>query len=100
MDGQTAEYRYELGQVYPVEGYARKAIEAFKEAKMLTPTRPEILLALGNAYLLDEHYPEAVRELQELLESAPDYEIAWAQPEKALRAEGPVAQASQISTNR
>lgn len=100
IDGQTAEYQFDLGQVYLVEGYARNAIEAFKRAKALEPDRPEILLALGNAYLADEHYSDAVREYQELLEKAPDQEIARGQLAKALRAEGRAVQSSQVSSNQ
>lgn len=97
MDGQSAEYEFDLGQVYLVEGYTRKAIEAFKRAKMLEPGRPEILLALGNAYLADEQYSEAVREYRELLETAPDNEVARLQLTKAMRAEGPREAAAQVS---
>jgi tetratricopeptide (TPR) repeat protein len=84
--------------VYFVEGDARKAIETFQRAKELEPPgRPEILLALGNAYLAEEHYPEAVREYQVLLENAPENEEARVQLAKALRAEGHREFANQVS---
>lgn len=46
------------------------------------------MLALGDAYLVGEQYPAAIRKYREVLEGAPDLEIARTQLAKALRADG------------
>jgi uncharacterized protein HemY len=61
---------------------------AAKHAKELAPDNTGILLALGNAYVAEEHYSSAIKEYRELLETQPDLEIARAHLAKALRADG------------
>jgi tetratricopeptide (TPR) repeat protein len=56
------------------------------------------LLALGNAYLAAEKYPEAIKQYQELLEHEPEMEAARPQLAKALRLEGRTAEADQGHT--
>lgn len=94
--GNKPEYSCELAQLYLVEGYAKKAVEILQQAKELNPDRPDVLLALGNAYLADEKYAAAVREFKEVLEAEPDLEIARAQLAKALRAEGRALEAERL----
>jgi tetratricopeptide (TPR) repeat protein len=53
----------------------------------LEPERLEILRALGNAYLAEEHFADAIKQYPELLEKAPQLEIVRSQMTKALRAE-------------
>lgn len=88
MDGSAAEYPCELAQLYLAEGYTRKAIETLQKANERDPDRVEIMLALGDAYLIGEQYSAAIREYREVLEEAPDLEIARTQLAKALRADG------------
>ena len=45
IDGRTAEYQFDLGQVYLVEGYARKAIEAVHEYQKLLEKAPDAGIA-------------------------------------------------------
>ena len=71
-----------------MQGYARKAVETLQRAKEKTPERVDLWLALGTAYLADERYAAAAREFRDVLETAPDSEIAKAQLVKALRADG------------
>ncbi|MGB2632919.1 MAG: hypothetical protein WAM58_03180 [Candidatus Acidiferrum sp.] len=52
LDGGEAEYFCDIAQLYQTEGYTDKAIEKWKKAKELAPNRAEILLALGNTYLM------------------------------------------------
>ena len=92
LDGGQSEYYAELAQIYEAEGHLPEAIENWKKAKEIEP-RPEILLALGNAYLAGEQYGAAVREYQELLQAAPEMEIVREQLAKAFRAEGREAEA-------
>ena len=92
LDPADADHYGELAQIYAAEGQWHEAIENWKKAKELQP-RPEILLALGNAYLANEQYGAAVREYQELLQAAPETDGAWEQLAKALRADGREAEA-------
>lgn len=99
LDGEEAEYYAELAQIYQAEEHWHDAIENWKKAKELKP-RPEVLLALGNAYLANEQYSAAVREYQELLQLAPEVEGARQQLAKALRAEGREAEARGVEEQR
>jgi tetratricopeptide (TPR) repeat protein len=74
LDGGEAEYFCDMAQLYQTEGYTDKAIEKWKKSNELAPNRVEILLALGNTYLMAQRYPEAVREYRELLELRPEME--------------------------
>jgi tetratricopeptide (TPR) repeat protein len=87
LDSGQAEYYAELAQIYEAEGHLPEAIENWKKAKQIEP-RPEILLALGDAYLAGEQYGAAVREYGELLQVAPEMESVRKQLAKAFRAEG------------
>jgi len=87
LDSGQAEYYAELAQIYETEGHLPEAIENWKKAKQIEP-RPEILLALGDAYLAGEQYGAAVREYRELLQVAPEMESVRKQLAKAFRAEG------------
>ena len=55
-----------------------------------------MLLALGNAYLADKQYSAAIREFREVLDAAPDMEIARDRLAKALRAAGRSQEAEQV----
>jgi tetratricopeptide (TPR) repeat protein len=96
LDGKNFEYYRELAQVYWREGDAKRAIEMLQHAKELAPERLEILLALGDAYLRIEKYDLAIGEYREVLEMAPDAEPVKVRLAKALRAEGRMAEASQV----
>jgi tetratricopeptide (TPR) repeat protein len=99
LDGEEAEYYPELAQIYQAEEHSRDAIENWKKAKELE-ARPEILLALGDAYLANEQHSAAVREYQELLQLAPEIEGVREQLAKALRAEGREAEARGVEERR
>lgn len=94
--GNAPEYSCELAQLYLAAGYLGKAIETLRRAKEQNPNRVDVLLALGNAYLADKQYSAAIREFREVLEGAPDLEIAREQLAKTLRAAGRSAEAEQV----
>ena len=96
LDSRNAEFYADLAALYQAEGYNRQSIENWRKAKELEPDRTEIALALGNAYLLDEQYPEAEREYRELLLHDPDMENAKGQLARVLRVEGRGQEAEQI----
>ena len=94
--GDAPEYSCELAQLYLAEGYPRKAIETLQEAKQINPDRLDILMTLGDAYLVGEQYPAAIRQYKDVLEVAPELEIARVRLAKALRADGREAEAAQL----
>jgi tetratricopeptide (TPR) repeat protein len=96
-DERNVEYYGELAQVYLTEGDAGRAIEVLKKAKELAPDRLEILMALGNAYLVAKRYDSAVEEYRELLDQAPDAEAARAQLIQALLAQGHKSEAERVA---
>jgi tetratricopeptide (TPR) repeat protein len=96
VDRKEPRHHFQLAQLYLAEGYNRQAISELKLAKELAPNRPEVLLALGNAYLAQERYEAAAKEFQELLERQPELEVAREQLAKTLRAEGRLQEAEAV----
>jgi len=96
LDNKNPLYHLQFAELYLAEGYNRQAIAELKAAKELAPNRPEVLLALGNAYLAQERYEAAAKEFRELLEQEPDLEVAREQLAKTLRAEGRFQDAEQV----
>ena len=82
--------------MYLAEGYARKAVETLRRAKNENADDVRVMLALGNAYIADEPYGAAVKKFREVLDEAPELEIAHVQLAKALRADGRVDEAEQV----
>jgi tetratricopeptide (TPR) repeat protein len=99
LNSGQAEYYAELAQIYGAEERWHDAIENLQKAKELEP-RPEILLALGNAYAANKQYGAAVREYQELLHMAPETEGVKEQLVKVLRVEGREAEAREVEEQR
>jgi len=96
LEPKNPQHHFQLAMVYLGEGYNRQAVSELKFAKAIAQDSPEILLALGNAYLAEERYGAAEKEFRELLDRAPDLEIAREQLAKALRAEGRTQEAVQL----
>jgi tetratricopeptide (TPR) repeat protein len=96
---EAGEYYAELAQIYEAEEHWHDAIENWKKAKELEP-RPEILLALGQAYAANKEYGAAVREYQELLQMAPEMEGVKELLVKVLRVEGREAEAREVEEQR
>ena len=98
VDGKDFRFHLQFARLYLAEGYNRQAIGELKAAKELAPNRPEVLFALGSAYLAQERYEAAAKEFRELLGLQPDLEAAREQLAKVLRAEGRFQDAEQVLT--
>jgi len=100
VDGKDFRYHLQFAQLYLAEGFNRQATAELKAAKELAPGRPDVLYALGSAYLAQERYEAAAKEFRELLDLRPDLEVAREQLAKVLRAEGRPQDAEQVLNER
>lgn len=94
--GDAPQYSCELAQLYLAEGDARKAIATLQQAKQKNAERLDVLLALGNAYLVDKQFAAAIREFRAALAETPDSESARQQLAEALRASGREEEAARV----
>ncbi len=69
-DRERADATYRLGEAYRKSGEVDAAIQALKDATDMDPGAEEPLVALAQAYLDKENYPEAVRTKTEHLDIA------------------------------
>lgn len=61
-----------LGFYYNVMGEIKKAVQTLEEAEKLDPLSPVVLHALGNMYVFDERYDDAIAQADKLLKTDPN----------------------------
>jgi predicted TPR repeat methyltransferase len=64
--------RVALGRALVADGQVERGVEILHEASLIAPNVPEILLALGEAFLVSNNLPGAIGEFQRVARLAPD----------------------------
>lgn len=80
--GATEAYRL-LAFYHIIVGRKQQAVNVMEEAAKIDPLSPSILHALGNTYVFNERYAEAIQQADKVLEMHPEMRIcielkAWA----------------------
>jgi len=65
-----------LGYAYKQTGFTKSAVEAFNQAKKLTPFDKELYFEVGCCSCMDKKFPKAIKEFKKAIKLCPDYQEA------------------------